>query len=106
MKKFLLALLGLVVVVIGAALTLPFLLPTDTYKQRIAQVERLTGRKLAISGPLDFTMLPTVAVTAEEVVSPTSRAAERRRWWASRACRPSSRSGRCCAAPSRWTASS
>jgi AsmA protein len=68
MKKFLLALLGVIVLVIAAAIVVPFLLPTDTYKQQIeAQVERLTGRKLAISGPLDISLLPTVAVTAEDV---------------------------------------
>jgi AsmA protein len=68
MKKFLLALLGVIVLVVAAAIVVPFLLPTDTYKQQIeAQVERLTGRKLAISGPLDISLLPTVAVTAEDV---------------------------------------
>ena len=68
MKKFLLVLLGVIVLVIAAAIVVPFLLPTDTYKQQIeAQVERATGRKLAISGPLDISLLPTVAVTAEDV---------------------------------------
>jgi AsmA protein len=46
----------------------PFLLPMDTYKRQIeAQVERATGRALAIEGPLDVSLLPTVAVTAENV---------------------------------------
>jgi hypothetical protein len=46
MRKFLLVLLGLVVVLIGAALIVPFLVPTDTYKQQIArEVERATGRR-------------------------------------------------------------
>jgi AsmA protein len=68
MKKFLLVLLALVVVLIVAALAVPFLLPMETYKQQIeAQVERATGRALAIDGPLDISLLPTVAVTAEEL---------------------------------------
>jgi AsmA protein len=68
MKKFLLILLALVVVLIAAALIVPFVLPTETYKQQIeAQVERATGRALTIEGPLDVSLLPTVAVTAEDV---------------------------------------
>ena len=68
MKKFLLVLLALIVVLIVAALAVPFLLPTEAYKQQIeAQVERATGRALAIDGPLDVSLLPTVAVTAENV---------------------------------------
>ena len=60
MKKFLLILLAVVVVLIVAAVAVPFLLPTETYKQQIAaQVERATGRALAIEGPLDISMLPT-----------------------------------------------
>jgi AsmA protein len=68
MKKFFFVLLALVVVLIVAALAVPFLLPTEAYKQQIeAQVERATGRALAIEGPLDISVLPTVAVTAEDV---------------------------------------
>jgi AsmA protein len=68
MKKFLLVLLALVVVLIAAALIVPFVVPTETYKQQIeAQVERATGRKLAIEGSLDISVLPTVAVKAEDV---------------------------------------
>ena len=68
MKKLLLALLGLIVVLVAAAVAVPFLLPTDTYKRQIeAQAERATGRKLVIAGPLDISLLPTAAVTAEDV---------------------------------------
>ena len=57
MKKFLLILLAVVVVLIVAAVAVPFLLPTETYKQQIeAQVERATGRALAIDGPLDISL--------------------------------------------------
>ena len=68
MKKFLLILLALIVVLIAAVVAVPFLLPMDTYKQQIeAQVERATGRKLEIDGPLDISLLPRLAVTAEDV---------------------------------------
>jgi AsmA protein len=68
MKKFLLILLALVVVLIAAVVAAPFLLPMETYKQQIeAQVERATGRALAIEGPLDISLLPALAVTAEGV---------------------------------------
>jgi AsmA protein len=68
MRKFLLVLLGLVVVLIGAALIVPFLVPTDTYKQQIArEVERATGRRLTIEGPLAFTILPRLALEAQGV---------------------------------------
>ena len=68
MKKFLLILLAVVVVLIAAAVAVPFLLPMETYKQQIeAQVQRATGRALAIEGPLDISVLPRLAVTAEGV---------------------------------------
>jgi AsmA protein len=68
MKKFFLVLLAVLVVLVVAAVAVPFLLPTETYKQQIAaQVERATGRALAIEGPLDISLLPSAAVTAENV---------------------------------------
>ena len=80
MKKFLLILLALIVVLIAAVVAVPFLLPMDTYKQQIeAQVERATGRALKIDGPLDISLLPRLAVTAEDVRHLTERLDERRR---------------------------
>ena len=68
MKKFLLIVLGLVVLLIGVALVLPFVIPTETYKQQLtAQVQRLTGRQLTIQGPLHLSLLPSVALKAEDV---------------------------------------
>jgi AsmA protein len=68
MKKLVLIVLGLVVVLIGAALAIPFLVPTETYKQQLeAQVERATGRALTIEGPLEFSILPQLALAAENV---------------------------------------
>jgi AsmA protein len=68
MKKFLLIALGLIVVLIGAAIAIPFVVPTETYKQQIeAQIERATGRELTIAGPLEFSILPQLALAAEDV---------------------------------------
>ena len=68
MKKLLLIVVCLVVVVIGAALALPFLIPTETYKAQIeARVEQATGRALRIEGPLEFSLLPSVALSADNV---------------------------------------
>ena len=68
MKKLFLIVLGLVVVVIGAALVIPFVVPTETYKQQItAQVERMTGRQLTIAGPLEFSILPSLSLTADNL---------------------------------------
>jgi AsmA protein len=68
MRKFLLILLALVVVLIGAALIVPFVVPTETYKQQIArQVENATGRHLTVDGPLTFTILPQLGFEAQGV---------------------------------------
>jgi AsmA protein len=68
MKKFVLIALGLIVVVIGAAIAIPFVVPTETYKQQLeAQIERATGRTLTIAGPLEFSILPQLALAAEDV---------------------------------------
>ncbi len=68
MRKFLLILLALVVVLIGAALIVPFVVPTETYKQQIArEVESATGRNLTVDGPLTFTILPQLGLEAQGV---------------------------------------
>jgi AsmA protein len=56
------------VVLIGLALVLPFVIPTETYKQQLkTQVERATGRQLSIEGPLQLSLLPSVGLKAEHV---------------------------------------
>jgi len=68
MKKFLLVVLGLIVVLIGALVLAPFLIPTDTYKEQVAQrVEAATGRELTIEGPVSLSLLPTIALEAQGV---------------------------------------
>lgn len=68
MKKLLYGLLALVVLVIAALLIAPFLIPVDTYKTQIARaVEDATGRKLAINGDFSLSLLPNVALEANDV---------------------------------------
>ena len=107
MKKLVLIVLGVVVVLVGAALALPFVVPTDTYRQQLeAQVERATGRALTIAGPMEFSILPRLALAAEDVrfANPPG-AAEADMASLQGAAGRSSSSGRCCAARSRSTAS-
>lgn len=68
MRKLLLLLVGVIALVIVAAIVLPFLVPTETYKSEItARVEAATGRRLTIDGPLRFSLLPTLGLEASEI---------------------------------------
>lgn len=68
MKKLLLALAAVIVIVIVAALVAPFLIPTDTYKNKlIALVKQSTGRDLTISGPVKLSFLPQLQIEASDV---------------------------------------
>lgn len=61
-------LLGLILVIIAAAIILPFIIPMDTYKQEItARVEAATGRKLIINGELKAQVLPNIGVELQDV---------------------------------------
>ena len=68
MKKILIALGVAVGLVAAAAVVVPFLVPVETYK---AEIERrayeATGRKLTIAGPVSFSLLPSLAVSARDV---------------------------------------
>lgn len=58
----------LVVLVVGAAVVLPQFISVDTYKDRlIAEVKSATGRDLKISGPVHLSVLPHLAIAAEQV---------------------------------------
>ena len=68
MKKILIGVAALVVLVIVAALVIPFFVPTDTYKQQIAeQVKSATGRDLAIKGDIGFSLLPNIELKVNDV---------------------------------------
>lgn len=68
MKKLLISLGILVVLVIAALVAAPFLIPVETYKQQIASATRdATGRELVIGGDFGVSLLPSIALEAEDV---------------------------------------
>jgi AsmA protein len=68
MKKLLIGILVLVVIVIAAAVVLPFFIPLDTIKEQITtRAEDATGRKLIIAGDFDLSILPRVQIKAGDV---------------------------------------
>ncbi len=68
MKKLLLILGILVILVVGAVVAAPFLIPTETIKSELtAQVESATGRKLTVDGDLSLSVIPNVAVEMSDV---------------------------------------
>jgi len=68
MKKLLIGIFVLVVIVIAAAVVVPFFIPLDFVKEKItAGAEEATGRKLTIAGDFDLSILPRVRVKAGDV---------------------------------------
>ncbi len=68
MRKFLYALAALVVLIVAAAVAVPFLVDVNDYKDEIvAQVRKQTGREASIGGPIRLSLLPSPTVTAEDV---------------------------------------
>ncbi len=66
MRKFFLFVFALVVILIGALVALPFVIPTETYQRQLeAQVQRATGRTLTIDGPVQFSIFPRLAIEVE-----------------------------------------
>ena len=58
----------LVVVVVGAAIILPYVVPVNTYVERaIADAKSATGRDLQIKGPVHLSVLPRLAIDAAQV---------------------------------------
>src|SRR3954453_22984091 len=68
MRKFLIGIAVVVVVLIGAAIAVPFLVPVEQYKGRIeAEVTKRTGRAFHIEGPVSLSLLPKLAVELNQV---------------------------------------
>jgi AsmA protein len=68
LKKLLIGLAVVIVLVIAAAIAVPFFIPLDTYKGKIiALVKSETGRDLKIDGPVHFSLFPSVALEANDV---------------------------------------
>ncbi|MEM9441142.1 MAG: AsmA family protein [Pseudomonadota bacterium] len=68
MKKLFLVLGVLLVLLVGAVVAAPFLVPAETIKSQLtAQVEAATGRQLTVDGELDLSVLPNLAVAMGDV---------------------------------------
>src|SRR5579883_3036755 len=68
MKKLLIGLAVLIVLVVAVIIAVPFFIPVDTYKaQLVARVKDATGRDLRIDGPVSFSLLPSLALEANDV---------------------------------------
>ena len=68
MKRILIGIAVLVLVLIVVVVALPFLIPTETYKQQITQaVKDATGRELTIDGEFDLQFGLTTSVSAEGI---------------------------------------
>ena len=68
MRKIFIGLGVVVVVLIAAAFVVPMFIPTETYKEEIAsRVRDATGRELVIKGDIEFTILPSLGLTVNDV---------------------------------------
>src|SRR6185503_15363215 len=68
LKKLLIGLAAVIVLVIAAAIAVPFFIPLDTYKAKIiGVVKEETDRDLKIAGPVHFSLFPSVALEANDV---------------------------------------
>ncbi len=68
MRKLLLGLGVLVVLLVAAAVIIPFAVPVEVYGARVsALVKQATGRELKIAGPVRLSVLPMLALEANDV---------------------------------------
>ncbi len=69
MKKIFIAIGAALVVVVGAALLLPLLIPSEKIRQEIAeQVKAVTGRDLIIEGGISASVIPSPSLSMTNVV--------------------------------------
>src|SRR5271169_121971 len=68
MRKLLVGLGVLVVLLVAAAVIVPFAVPVEVYGARVATlVKEATGRELKIAGPVRLSLLPMLALEANDV---------------------------------------
>lgn len=68
MRKFLKIFLSFLVILIGVALILPFLIPLDTYKKEAtAKLSEMTGREIRIDGNIRLKLLPDISIALNQV---------------------------------------
>ncbi|WP_293947483.1 AsmA family protein [Sneathiella sp.] len=77
MKKAIIALIVILILIVGAVVALPFIVPTDRIKQElISATNEATGRELAINGDFSLSFFPTLGVTADMVTFSNAEGAE------------------------------
>lgn len=68
MKKLLIGVGVLVLLIVIVVVAVPFFVPVDTMKSElIAKVKEATGRDLRVNGKVSFSVLPSLALEAEDV---------------------------------------
>ena len=68
MRKLLVGLVGLVFLIIAAAVAIPLVIPVTAYEGRlITLVKRATGRDLKIGGPAKLSLFPALQLEASDV---------------------------------------
>jgi AsmA protein len=68
MKKLLIGVAIVIVLLVVAAVATPFFISTDTYKaELITKVKEATGRDFRIDGKVSFSLLPSLALEANDV---------------------------------------
>ena len=81
MRVVLIGLAVLVVLVVGAIVIGPSLIPSSVYRDQIASaVEKATGRPFKINGAVSLRMFPSVKASVNPPRSATCRAAKPRPW--------------------------
>lgn len=67
-KRIVIGTVSVVLVLVALALIVPFLIPTSAYKEQIEQrVKAATGRDLKLGGALNFSILPSIELSARDV---------------------------------------
>ncbi len=101
MKKVLVGFAVVIVLIVAAAIAIPFLVPLETYKEEIAgQVRNATGRELTIKGDIKFSLLRRLNSRSTTSPSRMRPGQARRKWRSSRSC--SFGSSRCRCFRVRW----
>jgi AsmA protein len=69
LKRLIVGTLSVVLVLVALALIVPFLIPTSAYKDQIeTRVKAATGRDLKLGGDLKLSILPSLELSATDVV--------------------------------------
>lgn len=59
---------AIVVLILGLIFVAPMFISTDDMRSELfARVEQMTGYRLRVSGPMDITVFPSIALLAEDV---------------------------------------